>query len=208
VLAGTVLLLALPWNLSAQRFEFGPAVTYSKIGKPPLGSIDAEDPQDNDTLLKGEYGMGLRFTWNTPGYYGHEFGYIRTRAQFETKIRTGDPVTEQTLKDRINIHQASYNFMIYFMPAGERFRPFITGGMQAFQYDKPNVTGFPRPRSRNYGGNYGGGLKVLLFKNALVRLDFRHYIGGKPYDLDTETPFLSGGRIRTLEGSAGFSIAF
>jgi hypothetical protein len=208
LLAGTVALFSLPGALQAQRFEIGPAASYVKIGQPLLGSIDDEDPQDDDSRILGRNGYGVRVTWNTRGYFGHEFGYTRTKAEFETKIRTGDPVVEQTLRDRINIHQASYNFMMYFMPAGERFRPFMTAGLQAFQYDKPNIEGFDRPRSRNYGGNYGAGLKILLVKNALVRFDFRHYVGGSPYGLQFGTVGETGGWLGTLEGSAGFSIAF
>jgi uncharacterized ubiquitin-like protein YukD len=44
---------------------------------------------------------------------------------------------------------------------------------------------------------------------VLLRVDFRDYIGGKPYDLRfADDSRFTGGLLQTLEGTVGFSIAF
>jgi hypothetical protein len=113
-----------------------------------------------------------------------------------------------TAEDRVAVHMAAYNFLIYFMPRGERWRPFVTGGIQAYDYQSPNIANWPPGKTKQYGGNWGGGLKLALFPHALVRLDFRDYIGGKPYDLTFEDPNQSGGIVHQLEGTVGFGITF
>jgi len=190
-----------------QRFEIGVLGAKTRINDAPLGSLD-DDPLDDDTSLEGEYGYGARFTFNTRGYYGHEIGYINSRAVFRTRLEAEDGATRITHEDRIRIQQAFYNFMIYFMPAGERWRPFITGGLQIHQYGDPNIPDIEVGKSRNYGANYGGGIKLRLFRNALARFDVRDYIGGKPYDLTFEDPTRSGGVVRHLELSFGLSLTF
>jgi hypothetical protein len=193
----------------AQTFEVSVLAGYPRISGAPLGTINSENGKDDDSKLKGNYSYGATLTINTPGYYGHELGYIRNRATFQTKLRTGTDGSTVTLEqDKIVIQQAFYNFLIYFMPKGERFRPFMTGGLQMYQYGEPHVSGWPGGGARSYGANYGGGLKIKLFKHALVRFDFRDCIGGKPYDLTFEDPMYSGGWFRQLEASFGIAIGF
>ena len=180
------------------------------IGGAPLGSISDTKPKDNDTRLKGEYGYGVRLTLNTKGYYGHEIGYIYGRGTLTTTTRAeeGKTVTETTHKGKVVFRYAFYNFLMYCMPRDERWRPFIAVGLQAHQYGAPAIAGWDPGGTRNYGGNYGGGIKIRLFKNALVRFDVRQYIGGKPYDLTFEDQLKSGGLLRQLEGSFGVAITF
>ena len=128
----------------AQRFEVSVSGVHYRIGTAPLGSINDTGKQDDDTKLRGKNGFAARFTWNTRGYYGHEFVFEQTNADLETKIRdadTGDVTA--TRQDRIKVRMASYNFLIYFMPAGEWWRPFITGGVQAHEYGAPNFAEWP-----------------------------------------------------------------
>lgn len=197
--------------LPAQKFEVGVTAGLPRISGAPLGSLNADDPKAEDSKLsKGQSAVGARLTLNTPGYYGHELGYLRSQAEFRTQIvENGVRVGHQ---DKIPIHQAFYNFLIYFMPAGERWRPFVTGGIQLQQYGIPSVPNWAAQTGRTYGGNWGGGIKFLLQKHAIVRFDARDYIGGKPYDLQfptSSTGGLSGGGIfHQLEFSAGLSIAF
>lgn len=198
-------------TLPAQRFEVGVTAALPRVSGTALGSLNTSDPKGDDSKLsKGKSAIGARFTLNTPGYYGHELGYLRTSTDFNTKIVENN--TRVSYQDRIAIQQAFYNFMIYFMPAGERWRPFVTGGLQLQQYSIPSVPSWAAQTGRTYGGNWGGGLKLLLHKHALVRFDARDYIGGKPYDLQFDTSgataFPGGGFFHQWEFSAGVSIAF
>ncbi len=196
--------------LEAQKYEFSVNGSYLRLNEKELGSIDIEDPEDTDTTLKGEYGYGARITLNTPGYYGHELSYSQSRAKMRTVIRSvvsGSTVSE-IREDRVMVQQLSYNFLIYFMPAGERWRPFVTGGLMGVQYGAPNFSEWPGGGARTYGGNYGAGIKVRLFPHTLFRLDFRDNFAGRPYDLNFQDVTTAGGISRYMEGSAGFSITF
>jgi hypothetical protein len=183
---------------------------YPRISRAPLGSISDEGKKDDDTKLKGLYGYGGRLTWNTPGYYGHELGFNYNRARLTATVRTtteGQTVT-RVLEDRIVVRQAYYNFLMYMMPRGERWRPYIAVGAHAVEYGAPGFEQWPTGKSRHYGVTYGGGIKLMLFKHALLRLDVRDYIAGKPYDLERKDPMQMGGRLRMTEASAGISITF
>lgn len=204
----TVLFTFIGWALAqAQRFEVAVLGGYPLISGAPLGSISSEKPKDDDTKLKGNYSYGARLTWNTKGYYGNEIGFTFNRATFQTKIRDAQGV-ETLRQSRIPVHHLFYNFLIYFMPAGERWRPFMTGGLQVQQYGAPRIPDWDLGFSRNYGANYGGGLKLKLFKHALMRFDFRDYIGGKPYDLKFADEMKGGGIFRQWEGSVGVAFTF
>jgi hypothetical protein len=210
VCASLFSLLATPMAKS-QTWEVSAFAAYPRIASKPLGSLnDTANAQDTDTTLKGQRGYGGRLTYNTRGYYGHELEYQQNQAWFRTLIRTTEGrVTVTTRKeDRIKIRQLSYNFLIYFMPKGERWRPFMTGGAQGAIYQAPRIPEFTFGSYRTYGANYGAGLKVKLFEHALVRIDFRHHIGGKPYDLTFAEFGSGGGFFGTMTGSAGISIGF
>lgn len=202
--------VALSGAAGAQTWEVGVGGSYTRFGGQNLGSIATQEKQDDDTKLKGRHGFGGRVTLNTRGYYGHEFGYFISYADLSTKIRpdTKNPDFVELRKDRIRIQQASYNFLIYMMPRDERWRPYVTGGLQMHQYGEPHFAEWMQGSSRNYGGNYGAGIKIRLFPHALLRADFRHVIGGKPYDLQFKDDKLSGGLLQQLQGTVGFSIGF
>ncbi len=198
------------WStLSAQTFEVTPIGGRLFKGGKELGSISETDAKDNDTSLKYDYGYGVRLTINTPGYYGHEVGYLRNYAKLTTRTTTGaSPDTPVVLQDRITVHQAFYNFLMYFMPKNERWRPFMTGGLQMYEYGIPNLAEWTKGKSRNYGVNYGLGLKLMPAKHVLIRFDFRDYAGGKPYGLNFKTPEKSGGLIHQVETTMGIGIGF
>lgn len=193
-----------------QRYEVSALAGMLRLSGAPLGSLAETGGKDDDSRLRGRSGYGLRLTLNTRGYFGHEVGYIYSRATFETKLRTTvDKTTTVTPAEaKVIVRQAFYDFMMYCMPAGERFRPFIAAGAQAHQYGAPALADYDIGRSRNYGVNYGGGLKIRLLPRALLRLDVRQYIGGKPYNLTYEDITKSGGMLRQLEASFGVGISF
>lgn len=186
-------------------------VSYPRWGREGLGSLNESNNKDTDTQIRGRRGYGLRLTWNTPGYYGHEVGYILSDATVRTDIVTTQGRTTITTRyqDEVKVQQVFYNFLMYMMPAGERIRPFLAVGLQAHQYGAPRFPDKDVRQTRNYGANYGGGLKFKVIEHFNLRLDFRHYIGGKPYDLKfADQRLAGGGLISQFEGSAGFSITF
>jgi hypothetical protein len=208
----TALLICALANLGlAQKYEVSPLVSYPRWGREGLGSLNESNNKDTDTQIRGRRGYGVRLTMNTPGYYGHEIGYILNDATFRADIvKTENRVTTTTrYQDKIKVQQAFYNFLMYMMPAGERIRPFLAVGAQLYQYGAPRILDFSIPQTRNYGANYGGGVKLKLMEHLNVRFDFRHYIGGKPYDLKfANERAAGGGLISQFEGSMGISITF
>lgn len=194
----------------AQKYEISVSRLYPRIGKAPLGSMSKEDKKDDDTKLKGLYGWGGRLTWNTPGYYGHELGFNYNRARLTATVRTTEEgVTVTSVReDRVAVRQVYYNFLMYMMPRGERWRPYLTVGAHGVEYGAPGFEDWPTGKSRHYGFNYGAGIKLGLFPRALLRVDVRDYVAGKPYDLEREDITKMGGLLRMMEASAGISITF
>lgn len=211
----TILALALicAASLSAQTFEISAFGGYDRISKSGLGSLNADTIKKDDSNLKPGPAFGARFTFNSKGYYGHELTIQQTNAKFRTNLKLADgSFREETGKAKTYL--ASYNFLIYMMPNREKWRPYVTGGVTGAQFAAPRIPTWPGGGSRRYGANYGGGLKLFPHQNFFVRLDFRHYMTGKPYDLSYPDPTSSskgidtGGLLHTLEGSFGVGVTF
>lgn len=207
LLFASFLAFALHSAVYAQKWEVAAQGSYVYPTRKNLGSLSTTDAKDDDTKMKAGTGYGARITMNTPGYYGFELGYVRSRTLLQTKIRpdTGGEILREA---RINNQFLSLNFLCYFMPPGERWRPFITGGVHVQTYGRPNIPEWATGGVRTFGGNYGGGLKIKLFPHALLRLDLRDYIGGMPYNLTFKDITAGGGIFRQLEGSVGIGISF
>jgi hypothetical protein len=191
-----------------QTYEVSAESGLARMSKAPLGSVTVDSPLDNDTMFKATaYSYGVRLTYNPYQYYGHEAGYEYTRATLRVNIP--DANGNRTLfEDKVAIHQAFYNFLIYFMPKGERWRPFITGGVQAFNYGNPKTAGWTGVATHNYGFNYGGGLKLKLFNHIQARFDLREAITTKPYKLNAVDYTNFSGWLRHREASVGIGIGF
>jgi hypothetical protein len=199
------LLLALP--AAAQKYE------VSVVGIVPrfsgdLGSFIQDDARDDDTKLKGKNGVGLRLGLNTRGYYGHEIGYFDMRATMTANVIPAGASARETRQGRATIRMATYNFLMYMMPRGERIRPYLAFGLQAHDYRTPRIDEFNGIPTRNYGANYGAGVKLRLFPGVGIRFDFRQYLGGKPYELTPDDPAQFGGIYKMVEGSAGVVFQF
>ena len=174
--------------MPAQTWEVAPVAGYLRIPSKAIGSASASAQGRRHRLHGSQPVYGLRLTWNTKGYYGMEAAYFRSKARIDTKLiplngRHGNPPES----GRISVNQVFLNGMAYFMPNGERFRPYMTGAAwgPALQHAaSPGLAVWPVERS---GFNWGGGIKIQLSKHALFRLDVRHIFGGSPYDLSTTT---------------------
>lgn len=195
---------------SAQTYEIAPVFGVMRPKQSSLlGSLpDNNDKRDDDTKIKHGQGYGVRFTLNTRGYYGFEGMYMRARHTLEARVNfSGLP--EVVRQEKINVTYGAFNVLAYMMPPRERFRPFLTVGLHTQRYGEPNFFEWTQGSIRTFGGNFGGGVKVTLTRNVLLRVDFRDYIGGKPYDLSyRDETRIGGGLLQTLEGTIGLSIAF
>lgn len=203
----TVLLAGCGGCALAQKWEVNFSRVGTRIGDAALGTLNEKNKYDDDTRLVGQYGYGVRLTYNQRGYYGHEIGYLRTRAIFRTKLRP-DAKTVNVLEDRVWVQEGFYTFLMYCMPRAERWRPYIAVGAQAHHYGAPRLEQFNRGPTRNYGVHYGVGIKLHLIPHSVIRLDFRDHFGGKPYDLDFSDPMRAGGILRSMEFSAGVGFTF
>jgi hypothetical protein len=221
LLRGSALALAticiLPFltpPLNAQTYEFAVTGGLGRTRVKELGSLQlSSEALDDDTTLKTDIGYGGRITLNTPGYYGHELSYLYRSATVTTKILDENDV-RVTKEGKAQVHQVGYDFLMYMMPAKEVWRPFIAAGVHATQYQRPRIDEFDRSSTRAFGFQYGGGIKFFIAKKGIIRLDARHYIGGPPYDLSFQESVgvgdqrFSAGRVRNLEATIGFGLAF
>jgi hypothetical protein len=210
-------LLALVVSLPAfaQRYEVGPYFSLDHPTRVPLGTVRATGGSSNDTQFRNGKGVGLRFTLNTKGYYGHEITYARSQVNLQSNvdeilidddnnISLGNPVVRH---EKIKQSRLGYNFLMYMMPAGEKWRPYITVGVATINHSSPLFLEWTGGASRNYGANWGGGIKLFPHKNFLVRFDARHYWMGRPYTLNYPTSAVPG-NVNQLEFSGGVSFAF
>jgi hypothetical protein len=134
---------------SAQSLEVSVQGMYPRFsGK--LGSVLESGRKDDDTTLKGKNGIGVRLTANTKGYYGHELTYFQMNATFGTQVIPEGATARVLKEEKVKVRLAAYNFLMYMMPRGERFRPFITGGLQAHEYGAPkSIPEFTSGKTRN-----------------------------------------------------------
>ncbi len=192
-----------------QTVEISVLEGWARISKTALGSSSPASPQDTDTKFRNGYSSGLRLTWNPHRYYGYELGYLWTRPTLETGIQPTEDAVKETLRRKVTLHQVFFDFLAYWMPKNERWRPFFALGAHAQKSKTPNnVANWSGRSTRNYGFHYGIGLKVRLFKHAQARIDLREYLTGKPYDLEVQDITKSGGFLRQQEASVGVGITF
>lgn len=206
-LLSLALLCAGTFALQAQHYEFAPTAGILRVGRSNLGSLNDTSPKNTDTHLQGGTAYGARLTLNSRGYWGVELGYLQSNPRLYTLVPqdTGSPIPAST---KITTRTGSGNVLMYMMPSGERWRPYLTAGGGATQFSEPNIVGWTRAKSRNYGFNYGAGLKIKLIEHVMFRLDFRDYLSGKPYDLTWENNAFSGGWLHQREGTFGLAFGF
>jgi hypothetical protein len=211
-----VIFAAMVTALSAQEpageWEVAPTVGYVRLSKKPIGSVNQTSPQDDDTKLTARQpSYGATFTWNSKGYYGIEAGVWRSRARIDSKIDPGDgkPVLES---GTVTQNQIFVNGVSYFMPRGERFRPYVTAGAVVQFWNTPALANWGIGGSKNLGFNYGGWVKIRLLKPVLFRLDVRDIWAGAPYGLQyansSDTSVRSPGLYRQLQGTVGIGFVF
>jgi opacity protein-like surface antigen len=165
------------------------------------------DPTSGNYTLKNGFRIVLRMTLNTGRFMGHEFGYAYSRTSLDTPPATlangGGitlPTTTTVPAQNISVpsHQGFYDFLVYGLPEGKVFRPFVCGGVQFTAFSQPGS--YYGNRETKYGINYGGGLKFKVKENWGFRLDARQYNMGKPFNLPN-----ASGRLLLWEFSGAIS---
>jgi opacity protein-like surface antigen len=190
VLAAAAVTLAAATTCPAQVFEIGGFGGVSRlrnrdIGTLQVGSVDRISIQDG-------WRMGMRMTFNQWQFAGYEVGYAYNRANW--RLESTPPEQAGSA-----IHQGMFNFLLYGTREGSTVRPFATGGAHFSNFIYPGLSVTQGGGSNKIGYNYGGGVKVKVSPKYAIRLDYRQYVTGKPFDLPNQS-----GRIRQIEISAGF----
>jgi opacity protein-like surface antigen len=197
----------------AQTWEVAPYASYLRLSRKPLGSLNSVAKDDDTKLRETQPAYGARLTLNVTDYYGLELNYLRGRARIDSRIVPAEGTDPVLQSGTINYNQISFNGLAYFLPRGERLRPFITAGAQLNLWPTPPLADWAGGGSKNLGFNYGGGLKIKITKNVLVRLDARHMMAGAPYGLKYEDASVTAtprgpGLYSHIEGSLGIGISF
>ena len=175
---------------TAQVGELSISGGVSRFGNANLGSTVDQLGLPVAVTIDNGFRLTFRFTLNTYRFMGHEFGYAYNHSNL---IIAG-------VKSSMPIHQGFYNFLFYATPEGSRIRPFATGGVHFTSFVPPGASVYYGNEVTKFGVNYGGGIKVKVATNWLVRFDFRQYETGKPFNIPG-----ASGRLFQNEISAGVS---
>jgi opacity protein-like surface antigen len=166
----------------------------SRMNKNSLGSIVVDEAGNTaDAVTTTDFRLGVRLTFNTQRFFGHELGYAYNHGKLKfAGTEYGMP-----------IHQFGYNFLGYLTPEGSKIRPFGTGGVHFSTFYPPGASVFEGNGVTKFGYNYGGGVKIRVSESWITRFDFRDYVTAKPdFGLSPK------GMLHQFEISAGFGLAF
>ncbi len=183
--------LLLPGAAFGQVAEVWFGGGESIISNKGIGSFDLAGTP-NDVQLKNGFRINFRLALNTRAFMGHEFGYAYNRTQL-SEVGVGD--------QGMAIHQGFYNFLVYGTKEGSHIRPFATGGVHFSNFVPPGTSVTQGGGQTKFGVNYGAGVKLRLTSMFGLRLDFRQYLTGKPFDLPLVT-----GKLRQNEISVSFGL--
>jgi opacity protein-like surface antigen len=183
----------------AQYMEFWFNGGQSIFTNNNLGTGAQVGGREDDVTLGDGFRWSLRFDFNGESLLGQEIQYAYSRAQLQFRSN-GNVLVEQGMA----VHTASYNMLLHANHEGNRFRPFVTGGIGFSTYTPPGASALSGGGDTKYGFNYGAGLKVRVAGPWAVRFDIRQYTTPKPFN----TLDLSSGWIRQNEISAGIGMVF
>ena len=178
---------------SAQVAELSISGGVSRFGSSSLGNTVDQSGNPIAVTIDNGFRLTFRFTVNTYRFMGHEFGYAYNHSNLNIA----------GVKSSMPIHQGFYNFLFYATPEGSRIRPFATGGIQFTSFVPPGASLYYGNEVTKFGVNYGGGIKFKVTDVIGLRLDFRQYNTGKPFNLTNQS-----GRLNQLEASVGAAFMF
>jgi opacity protein-like surface antigen len=175
----------------AQVGEFSLSGGVSRFGNANLGLASAAST--SAVTLQNGFRLTLRFTINTWRFAGHEIGYAYSHSNLNI-AGTNYPTT---------VHQGFYDFLLYATPEGTRIRPFAAGGVEFTSFFPPGASVYQGNGVTKFGVNYGAGVKLRVTEIIGLRVDFREYNTGKPFNFANQS-----GRLNQLEASIGASFLF
>ena len=189
-----ILALLTAGEARSQSAELGLTVGVSAFNDNGIGSLRVFEEGLIPVSLRNGVRIGARWATNSWGFLGHEFSYAFQRTSL--KIGGGPP-------DGMNVQNIYYNFVAHATPLDSSVRPFGTVGAGVSVYFPPGVSSLSGRGNKNFGYNYGGGVKFKLSYKFGLRFDVRDHVTGRPFDLDD-----SSGRFHNVEYSATFSLLF
>lgn len=184
------LLAACLWaaTCSAQEFQFGAALGY---GAYRHDSVFAPAGEATASIVS-------RFTASVvleDDLYDYISGELRYLYQ------DGDPfISSGGVKSNVNgqSHAIDYSLLFHFRPRGERFRPYVSGGMGIKGYvvsgPAPFPQAFPQIATLNSTDQWmldftpGAGVKYAMGHHVILRFDFRDYITRFPKNIIMAAP--------------------
>ena len=190
---GVLMFFSGALSASAQVGEFSLSGGVSRFGGVSLGTVLDQLGNPTSVTLDDGFRLTLRFTLNTYRFMGHEFGYAYNHSN----------INIAGAKNSMPVHQGFYDFLLYAMPEGARIRPFAAGGVHFSSFVPPGASIYAGNEVTKFGVNYGAGLKVRVTPIVGVRMDFREYNTGKPFNLTNQH-----GRLNQMELSIGGSFLF
>jgi hypothetical protein len=140
---------------------------------------------------------GIVIGENLYRHLGGEFRY--TYGAGDLKLESGGQ--EATMGGRS--HAIHYDFLVHTTPTGSKFRPFLAAGAGVKVYQGTGKESAFQPLSRfalltktdqtEPLMSFGGGVKFLVAKHAVIRVDLRDYITPTPDRLFTPA---AGARLK------------
>ncbi len=197
---GTLLLSAC-LAIFAQSMDFSAGAGYSQFSNNPVGYLGygTNNVPVDAVEFQGGPGVAFRFGVNQSRWLGHEIGALYTR--HELTFEVGVPVIVVVPAKR-SAWQVFYDLLVYATDETARVRPFAAAGVGAAAFRAREVaTWLGTQESTEFALNYGGGVKVNVSSNWLVRFDFREYRSPKPLKLIGQEGWLAQ---REFSASAGF----
>jgi hypothetical protein len=200
----------LEFSLSGgyMRFANDSFSTQEFVAYVPLEPLAEElaVPVTAPTELRPGWNFALKTTLNPHRYFSHEFGY--TFNSGEVIVTVSNPYfPDDVSTGPANIRQFSYNLLLHARPNGARIRPYAAVGpaLQIIRVSDPltRSRGIFRFAFKevgivlgawNFGSlppfegggifqpalQYGGGVKIYLADNWLLRADFRETLSAQP----------------------------
>ncbi len=181
------------WGQYFETWFSGGQAFMSNAG---MGTTSLIGGSNNDVEITDGFQFAIRIGFNGDSLLGYEILYAHTSPKLRYNQAT--PPLEQGM----GIHDYGADVLLHANHEGNRFRPFLAGGVQVSNYVPPGGNAF-YSGSTKFGVNYGGGLKVRVVGPWALRVDLRQYTTPKPFNFP-----LREGWIRRNEASVGLGFVF
>ena len=149
------------------------------------------------------------------GHWGGEFHYLFQTNNMRLRGAEGASGAADFAAQSHSLH---YDVLLYAAGKQARVRPFVAAGPgfksyqangqeRAFQ-PLNNIVVFSPEHEVKFLVSAGGGVKVKLHKNALVRVDVRDYVTGIPKNFTAFPGIQLSGQFHNLVATGGIGVVF